>query len=326
MTRRAFLAFPALAAAQERPALIAITLDLEMARNYPTWEQTEWDYEKGNLDEAAKRYAVEAARRVRRAGGVIHFFLVGRVLEQPDAGWLQEIVRDGHPVGNHTYDHVNIRSNRLDALQPRFRRAPWLLRSNQPLEAIADNIRMTAQAMKARLGIEPAGFRSPGGFPDGLADRPDVQRLLLDQGYTWASTKYVNHPTGRPGYTAEFTPVSDREPSSEVYGAILRAQEASQPMVYNSGLIEIPMCPVSDLIAFRTGRWRLEDFLKAIRVVVVQAIERRQVFVLLGHPSCLSVEDPSFRTVDLISTLVKESGGRARLVGLDEIARRAKEN
>src|SRR5579859_1923081 len=46
-------------------ALIAITLDLEMSRNFPTWETTHWDYEKGNLDADTKAYAVEAARRVK---------------------------------------------------------------------------------------------------------------------------------------------------------------------------------------------------------------------------------------------------------------------
>src|SRR5262245_57649932 len=48
-----------------RPALIAITLDLEMSRNFPTWETTHWDYEKGNLNDQAKAYVVEAARRVK---------------------------------------------------------------------------------------------------------------------------------------------------------------------------------------------------------------------------------------------------------------------
>src|SRR6185503_2438592 len=62
-------------------AQIAITLDLEMARNFPTWEDTHWDYEKGNLNPEAKRYAVEAARRVKAHGGVIHFFAVGQVFE-----------------------------------------------------------------------------------------------------------------------------------------------------------------------------------------------------------------------------------------------------
>jgi hypothetical protein len=82
--------------------LIAITLDLEMSRQYPTWDQMRWDYEKGNLDDATKRYAVEAARRIKAEEGVIHFFAVGQTMEQDDVGWLKEIVAQGHPVGNLT--------------------------------------------------------------------------------------------------------------------------------------------------------------------------------------------------------------------------------
>lgn len=51
-----------LRAAESDKALIAITLDLEMSRNFPKWETTHWDYEKGNLNDETKRYAVEAAR------------------------------------------------------------------------------------------------------------------------------------------------------------------------------------------------------------------------------------------------------------------------
>ena len=40
-----------------------------------------------------RTYAVEACRRVKAAGGVVHFFAVGRVLEQADVGWLKEIAR-----------------------------------------------------------------------------------------------------------------------------------------------------------------------------------------------------------------------------------------
>ncbi|MEO7650628.1 MAG: chitin deacetylase, partial [Bryobacteraceae bacterium] len=80
-------------AAGERQSQVAITIDLEMARHYPRWDETEWDYEKGNLTTEVKRYALEAARRVKARGGIIHFFLVGRVLEQPDVSWLKEIVQ-----------------------------------------------------------------------------------------------------------------------------------------------------------------------------------------------------------------------------------------
>ncbi|HSU56297.1 MAG TPA: chitin deacetylase, partial [Candidatus Dormibacteraeota bacterium] len=40
--------------APRQKALIAITLDLEMARNFPHWEDTHWDYEKGNLQPEMK--------------------------------------------------------------------------------------------------------------------------------------------------------------------------------------------------------------------------------------------------------------------------------
>src|SRR5512145_1219568 len=97
LNRREFIASTAAAlstsAAGQTPAqlrdraLVAITFDLEMSRNFPTREQTHWDYEKGNLNAETKRYAVEAGRRVRRHGGVIHYFAVGQVFEQADVSW-----------------------------------------------------------------------------------------------------------------------------------------------------------------------------------------------------------------------------------------------
>src|SRR5438045_3115694 len=100
-----------------RRALIAITLDLEMARNFPTWNDTHWDYEKGNLNEETKKYAVEAARRVKARGGLVHFFLVCRALEQENVDWLKEILHTGHSVGNHTYDHVYLLASRPEEIQ-----------------------------------------------------------------------------------------------------------------------------------------------------------------------------------------------------------------
>src|SRR5687768_6079437 len=125
-------------------ALVGITLDLEMSRNFPQWESTHWDYRKGDLDEAAKRYTQQACRRVKQRGGVIHCFAVGQVFEQENVDWLKEIVAAGHPVGNHTYDHVNIRATTREEIQPRFRRAPWLLGEATPREAIESNIRMAS--------------------------------------------------------------------------------------------------------------------------------------------------------------------------------------
>ena len=296
-------------------ALIAITLDLEMSRNFPTWDQTHWDYEKGNLDAPTKGYAVEAARRVKAKGGLIHFFALGQTMEQEDVGWLKEIAAQGHPIGNHTYDHVNVKATRIEDVQFRFRRAPWLVEGRTPAEVIAQNIRLAELALKQRAGIAAAGFRTPGGFNDGLSDRPDLQALLLKLGYTWVSSKYPAHPIGPAG----------KPPEPPVLAGIVAAQAHAQPFTYPSGLVEIPMSPISDVTAFRTGRWPLASFLAALRAAVSWAIDRRAVFCFLAHPSCLVATDPEFRAIETILDLVRATPERASLVDLGTIARRTVE-
>src|SRR5258708_274479 len=172
-------------AADTSKALIAITLDPEMSPNFPSWERTHWDYEKGNLNAETKKYTVEACRRVKAHGGVLHCFAVGQVLEQENVDWLKEIVQAGHPVGNHTYDHVNVKATRPEDIQFRFRRAPWLIDGKETLDVISENIRLTTAALKARVGVDPAGLRTPSGLPDGLTDRPDVRQMLVDLGFMW---------------------------------------------------------------------------------------------------------------------------------------------
>src|SRR5437870_4802552 len=100
-----------------KPALIAISLDLEMSRNFPRWEDTHWDYEKGNLNAETKKYTTEACRRVKAHGGAVHCFVVGRVFEQENVDWLKEISQAGHSIGNHTYDHVNVKATKLEEIQ-----------------------------------------------------------------------------------------------------------------------------------------------------------------------------------------------------------------
>jgi hypothetical protein len=299
--------------AEADKALIAITLDLEMSRNFPTWQATHWDYEKGNLNEETKKYTTEACRRIKAAGGVLHCFVVGRVFEQESVAWLKDIAQAGHPVGNHTYDHVNVKAVKPQDLQFRFRRAPWLIDGQAPRDVIRENIRLTTAALKTRVGVDAAGFRTPGGFANGLADRPDLQKMLADLGFSWVSSKYPAHPMSEPG----------TEPAQAVLDGIVKAQSAAQPFAYPKGLIEVPMSPVSDITAFRSGRWKREWFLKAVRLGVEWALDNKAVFDFLGHPSCLYVTDPDFKTIDLIRDLVKKAGKKAALVDLGVLAQRA---
>lgn len=323
LSRRGFLAAAASGTAaalagepEARPhdqALIAVTLDLEMSAEYPKRGMTEWNYRKGDLDAATKQYAMEAAEIAKDRGGPIHFFALGQTLEQEDVGWLKDLAAAAHPVGNHTYDHVNLKATTPEAAQFRFQRAPWLVRGRTTAEVIEGNIENCTIALRSRAGIAPHGFRAPGGFSDGLADRPDLQAMLLRQGFTWVSSKYPQHETGMPG----------REPGDGVYADIVHALGDAQPFAYPSGLIEVPMSPISDVTAFRANGWQLDWFLKAIRLAVERAIDTGGVFDFLAHPSCLVVEDPSFEAIKLICDLVKAAGHRATIVDLGAFAARA---
>ena len=297
----------------DQKALIALTMDMEMSRHYPKWETMEWDYQKGNLNEPTKQYVREACRRVKAKGGLIHCFLVGQVLEQENVDWLQEIIDLGHPIGNHTYDHVNVWS-KSPLCQFRFQRAPWLVEDRTAAEVISENIRMTTRAMKTRLGIEPVGFRTPGGSSSGLIGRADVQKMLLDCGFTWVSSM------------AKGVTIRHQDPTDEDFERVAQAQEESQPFVYPSGLIEIPMSPLGDVASFRRekAKWKLGDFLRMIEVSVAWAIEHGAVFDLLTHPSIMYVEDPEFRAYELICDMVNQAKDRAAIVGLDAVALRVK--
>ena len=179
---------------------------------------------------------------------------------------------------------------------------------------IEENIATTTLALKGRCGIAAQGFRTPGGFADGLRDRPDLQKMLLRQGFTWVSSLYPAHKSGTPKLP----------PGDDVYADILRAQAEAQPFAYPSGLVEVPMSPVSDVVAFRTHYWKLEWFLKAVRLAVGEAVRSGGAFDFLAHPSCLVVEDPTFEAVKLICDLVKDAGEKAAIVGLDTIAERGR--
>ncbi len=289
-----------------------------MARNFPAWNDTEWDYEKGNLTPPVKQYAVDACRRVKDRGGVIHTFVVGQVFEQPDVAWLQEIADAGHPIGNHTYDHVYLLAKNQAEVQYRFARAPWLLRGRSIPEVLRENIALCNKALKQRIGVDAAGFRTPGGFANGLHDREDVQQMLLELGFDWVSAKYPAH--------AGIEPLNDpnRRPSQEALDNIVAAQQEAQPFAYPTGLIDVPMSPISDIGAFRNGRWQLDDFLHAIRIAMEWVLENNAVFDFLAHPSCLGVVDPNFQAIDLICDLVEQANGQARIVGLDVLAERAR--
>jgi peptidoglycan/xylan/chitin deacetylase (PgdA/CDA1 family) len=291
-------------------ASISILFNLEMSRGYPKPTDTRWDYEKGNLDDASKQYTLEAARRVKQARGVIHAFLVGATLEQPDVSWLKALVADGHPIGNHTYDHVNLFAPGLGELQPKFRRAPWLVEGRKVDEVLREQITLTAAAFESRVGGKLSGFRSPSERPPGLSDREDLQRMLKALGFGWVMTRYPPVNLGPAG----------RRPDAAVFDAIVKAQALAEPEIYPSGLIELPISPVTDIHALRAARWEIADFREAVVRCVEHAIATGGSYRFTAHPSCLTVVDPDCTVIDAICQAVRRAGDRAAIVGLDAVA------
>ena len=200
-------------------------------------------------------------------------------------------------------------------------------------EAIVDNIRMTEEAMRTRLGIEPVGFCCPYGYPEGLSRRKDIQQMLLNMGYWWAGTCYKEpgnlpktDPTGCNldhliSLRSKVIPLAD--PTGLDLDRLAKFQSKVIPFVDPSGLVEIPVGPLTDVMAFRERRWTLDAFLKLVEKRVRWAVRNRGLCHLGLHPSVLGVVDPKFRTIDLICRLVAESEGKAALVDLSTVAYRA---
>ena len=187
---------------------------------------------------------------------MLHCFAVGRVFEQEDVGWLKGIVAGGPP-------------RRQPHLRPRQRAgdAP----GGHPVPLPARTLAHRGPGSRRRDPRQrPAGHRGHEGaagpragrlpHPRRLRRRParparragDAPRAGLRLGQ-----QPLPAPTRRPGRW--------RSPAPRPTTSIVRAQAEAQPFAYPDGLIEVPMSPISDIGAFRTGRWRLDWFLKAVR-------------------------------------------------------------
>lgn len=99
--------------------------------------------------------------------GPITFFVVGKDAEKEEnQPLLQEIVRQGHELGNHTYSHE-----------------PWLHR--MPETQVAEEIAKAQEAICAATGVTPRGFRSPG-----FSWHPNLPELLSSAGFAYDSTQF----------------------------------------------------------------------------------------------------------------------------------------
>ena len=141
-------------------------------------------------------------------------------------------------------------------MQEIYAAAPWRAEGLSPLEVIRQEIRQTSAAIEEKLGEKPQGFRTPGGFDGGLSDVPEVQDVLKDEGFRFASANY-HYPVDR----------LVRHQPTEVLEAAFRASLVKlQPYRYPNGLLEIPLMGITSIWAFRhmdLDRWEFIDLIKS---------------------------------------------------------------
>jgi peptidoglycan/xylan/chitin deacetylase (PgdA/CDA1 family) len=249
---------------------VALSYDLEMCAGYQPDRVNH-----GRIMPEAQDYTRELLRVAEEYGVQLHFFYVGNGLDET-FGLLQEILERGHVLDSHTYTHLSLRTpdvQRLDA-----------------------ELALTNALFEQRLGWRSTVLRGPGGYPQGLDDLPENQRVILDNGFRWVSCR------------ADTTLYRQERPS------ILESAARDLPYRYPSGLVEIPIQGLMDRTffewyrnvapdryeAWRTqsgGRpvaddWRapwtpptaLEEWMEYHRQAVDFAYERRLVWVPVWHP------------------------------------------
>ncbi len=91
------------------------------------------------------------------------FFLVGERVAG-NRRVLERLVRDGHELGNHSWDHPDLRT--------------------LPLRAVSAQLQRTSEAIEAASGVRPAVFRPPYGYTsvpiEELAGTLGMRTMLWD--------------------------------------------------------------------------------------------------------------------------------------------------
>ncbi len=178
----------------------------------------------GRIMPPLRDYTLGLCAAAEDFGVRLQFFYVGNGLEDADVGYLEQIVRRGHAIDNHTYNHVRLTMADTDLLR-------------QELD-------LTNRRLEERLGVRSMVLRGPGGEPGGLTLMRHNQQAVLDSGFRWVSC-HMDSSMGLYG------PAHDAAAPSRL-----------QAYAYASGLIELPIQGWMDRIFFdfhRCRDWDAQD-------------------------------------------------------------------
>lgn len=162
----------------------------------------------------------------------ITFFLVGRdVTDERNQPFLKEIVKRGHEIGNHSYNHE-----------------PWM--QDYDDARVDDELGRTHRAIEETLGVAPVGFRGPG-----FCYSPTILRALRRLGYSFdASTlPSILGPLARLYYFASSTMnKSERQTRKGLFGKFSDGFQSLKPFVWETQQGQLLEIPVTTVPIFRT--------------------------------------------------------------------------
>jgi len=259
---------------------VAITYDTDMAGGYAPNGVCHGRTAPFLIDYITKLCDTAADYRVR-----LQFFQIANGLELDEVvSHVKEVIRRGHAVDCHTYNHINLAYSHSDKLN--------------------NDLNHANRLFEKKLSFKSVILRGPGGYSHGEL-KPENQRVILRNGYRWVSGEF------------DYDLLKRRDPDYST-----SAPSRSLPFTYPSGLLEIPIqgwtdrtwfdvFKLADPEAYEEWRkkyghrpvpkeWRcpwtepnaLRDWVKVNLACLDYAYEHRLLWVLCWHPYSHYLHDP----------------------------------
>lgn len=144
--------------------------------------------------------ALEAVVKVhRRRSAPATFCIVGRLLELAPDRYGALLSDDLFEVQNHSYTHMNVKQ----------------VAGGPPVDLakVEDEIARTNALVADVFGVRPIGFRTPGGFTNGLRGQTKVLEIAARNGIRWISSDARGPAETVPaGFTQPYTYAGDGFP------------------------------------------------------------------------------------------------------------------
>jgi peptidoglycan/xylan/chitin deacetylase (PgdA/CDA1 family) len=245
-----------------------------------------YDVEWRGEEDVTPRFLEQARLLHNRLGVPATLFVVGQTLER----WvpqIQDIAGDPiFDIQQHTYSHQLLKTVYIeDGRSVRVVRGVTL-------EETREEVRKTSALLAEYLGVQCTGLTGPWCYYRGLRDRPDILRVLWEEGIRFTRTDGRNE--------RDWHPVSID----------------LQPYWYDAlgfpDVLEIPIhgwhdCVIRDEVL---GWENVDGYVESVRPYIERAAAEDRVFSLCQHDWSSIRGDPQMRATETVIRYAQEQGLR----------------